>query len=92
MKKLFISISVLFFCTASFGQKKDSIPPPKKYVFVLDSLQFKYVDSLLQRAHYFVGRALPFEEADLLKQNFASIITFFLQEKKQQDLANPKNK
>lgn len=89
MKKV-ILVLALFWSANSFAQKKDTIPPVKKYQFTFDENQFKYVDSVLQRAHYFVGRKMDFDEADLLKNAFGAVIQFLLAERQKQEAAVPK--
>lgn len=94
MKKIIIvSLASIALSYTVYGQSKppEVKPVSKTYIISIDSVSFKAIDSILQRSHYFVGRSMPFEEADLLKQAFAQVINFFLAEKQKQDGIKPKS-
>ncbi len=85
MKKMIsIALIVLFSCNLN-AQKKDSIPPPKRYVFVLDSQGFNTIDSILRLSWQTCGYELKAKDADGLRNGLSMVISFFQREKIQQD-------
>lgn len=71
----------------AYGQRpvKDSVPQPKRYVFVMDSAGYKFMDSVLRVSLRTTGYELSKQNADGLGNGLAAIINFFASEKYRQD-------
>ena len=77
--------------TIMFDTTKPAIKlKSKTYSFTIEESGFKYLDSILIRANYFIGRRMEYEEGEILKQSMGVIISWFQQQKKLQDTVNKK--
>lgn len=91
MKLIFLTtLTILIFSCGGMAQKKDSIPPVRKYTFEIDSVTYSKIDSILVRAYQYVGKPMLLEEGELLKGNFAAIINFFQLQTQKQNAIKPK--
>lgn len=81
-----VLVIMLCSCSPSYGQsKKDSIPPKKQYVFVIDPQGYHTLDSILFLSCRVAGYELPTKESDGLKSGLGMIINFLRQTVAYQD-------
>lgn len=68
---------------------------PKRYAFILDSVGYSTVDSILRLSLQTTGYELKAKDADGLRNGLSMVITYFQREKQRQDTTvyqKPKNK
>lgn len=93
----FIVLCGVFLCNPAKGQASPSgfngkVVTPKRYVFVLDSVSYVTVDSILRLSLQVTGYELKASQADGLRQGLSMVITYFQREKMLQDTITTKSK
>lgn len=83
---LFTTLMAIFLINVAYSQKGKQVTDiPKRYTFVLDSVSYMAVDSILRMSLMNTGYELKAKDADGLRQGLGLVISYFQRERIRQD-------